>query len=162
MSTISLIVAMDENGLIGRNNDLPWRLPNDLAFFKKTTMGKPIIMGRKTWESIGRPLPGRKNVVVTRQDGYQAEGCTVASSLEAACNLCKSADEVVIIGGAQLYAKALDKVVKMYITHVHAELEGDAWFPEVDWDKWNKTREESYTQDERNEYAHSFQWWERK
>lgn len=159
---ISLIVAMDEAGLIGRDNDLPWRLPSDLAFFKRTTMGKPVLMGRKTYESIGRPLPGRENIVITRQAGYEAPGCTVLDSLQAACAHCVSAEECVIIGGSQIYSQALTLVDRMYITRVHARLEGDAWFPEVDWSQWHRTAFESLAADERNAYAHSFECWEKQ
>ncbi len=162
MSMMSLIVAMDDAGLIGRDNDLPWRLPSDLAFFKRTTMGKPIIMGRKTYESIGKPLPGRENVVITRQAGYSVTGCTVVESLEAACAHCESVPECVIIGGAQIYAQALNLVQRMYITRVHAHLQGDAWFPEVDWTKWKRIASEPVTADERNIYHHTFECWEKQ
>lgn len=161
MSILSLIVAMDANQLIGRANDLPWKLPGDLAFFKATTMGKPIIMGRNTWESIGRPLPGRQNIVVTRQAGYEAPGCTVVAGLKQAMVAAGAVDEMVIIGGSQVYAKALNLVHRMYITRVHASLEGDAWFPEIDWSQWQILKSETVEADEHNAYAHSFELWER-
>lgn len=161
MALLSLIVAMDENQLIGRDNDLPWRLPSDLAFFKATTMGKPIIMGRNTWESIGRPLPGRQNIVVTRQADYQAQGCTVVAGLKQAQIAAGAVEEVMLIGGAQLYQQALGIAHRLYVTRVHARLEGDAWFPEVDWAQWRKVYSQRVTPDARNAHAHTFEQWER-
>lgn len=161
MTTVSLIVAMDEKGLIGRDNALPWRLPGDLAFFKRTTMGKPIVMGRKTWESLGRPLPGRDNVVISRQSDFTAEGAIVYDSLQSALKAYEASAEIVVIGGAQIYAQALALVDCMYITRVHAELEGDAWFPEVDWQCWSRSSSERQEPDEKNPFAYSFECWER-
>ena len=133
---ISLIVAMDKNRVIGRDGDLPWRLPNDLRWFKMMTWGKRVVMGRKTYESIGRPLPGRANVVMTRQTGYSAEGCAVVHSAEAALATAEACDEVVIIGGAAVYEAFLPLVTKIYLTEVDAEVEGDTWFPELAADEW--------------------------
>lgn len=141
---LSLIAAMANNGVIGRNNSLPWHLPGDLRYFKQTTMGCSIIMGRKTWESIGRPLPGRTNIVVTRNGSYAAEGAKVVNSLEEAVSLAESialidgTDEAFVIGGAELYRQAMDHAQTMYLTRVHAEVDGDAYldsFHEQDWDE---------------------------
>lgn len=136
----ALIVAMSRNRVIGRNNKLPWYLPGDLRYFKQATMGKPIIMGRKTWDSIGRPLPGRMNVVISRNPEWEAPAGTVAAeSLEDALVKAEAqaeiegGDEVMIIGGGQIYAEALPMVDRIYVTQVHAEVEGDAFFPEVNW-----------------------------
>ena len=161
MTTISLIVAMDENGLIGKDNALPWQLPGDLAFFKRTTMGKPILMGRKTWDSLGRPLPGRDNVVITRQEGFAVDGAIVFGSLTAAIDAYTNVPEIVVIGGAQIYVQALERVDRMYVTRVHAELQGDAWFPDVDWNAWSRSASELQAADEKNAYAYSFECWER-
>ncbi len=147
---------MDENRLIGRDGDLPWRLPNDLAHFKRTTMGKPILMGRKTWESLGRPLPGRRNLVLTRDVGRRAEGADVVSTLDAAALACDSADEIMVIGGAQIYALTLEKASRLFITHVHASIEGDTWFPVLNWDDWQEISRECHPADERNEFPHDF------
>ncbi|MEE2960421.1 MAG: dihydrofolate reductase [Myxococcota bacterium] len=128
----SIIVAMDNNRVIGKNNTLPWHLPADLAYFKRITMGKPIIMGRKTYESIGRPLPGRKNVVLTQNPTYQCAGCIVVDSLDAAWEVVDGSDEVMVIGGATLFERALEDVSELYITHVDTQVDGDTFFP--DWD----------------------------
>jgi dihydrofolate reductase len=139
---LALIAAVAENGVIGRDNKLPWYLPEDLKFFKRTTMGKPVVMGRKTWESIGRPLPGRTNIVLTRQLDYQAAGARVVPTLEAALELAESialidgGDELVVIGGEEIYRLALPMADKIYMTEVHALTEGDARFPEWDTAEW--------------------------
>lgn len=158
---LSLIVAMDENQLVGRNNALPWHLPSDLGFFKRTTMGKPVVMGRNTYESIGKPLPGRQNVVISRRSEYEAPGCTVLPGLEEAIRYCGDAEEIVVIGGAQVYAQTVPLAERMYITRVQAKLEGDAWFTEVDWSQWQKVESEEVPADEKNRYAHCFELWER-
>lgn len=132
---LSIIVAAAANGVIGINNQLPWRLPEDLKYFKAVTLGKPIVMGRKTFDSIGRPLPGRRNVVITRQQDWQHEGVDVANSLEAAMTLLADHPEVMVIGGEQIYQQALPLADRIYLTEVSAEVEGDAWFemPEIGW-----------------------------
>jgi dihydrofolate reductase len=133
---ISLIVAVAENGVIGRNGDLPWRIPADLKFFKATTMGKPIVMGRKTWDSIGRPLPGRENIVVSRQTGFDAPGACVVTDLEAALSAAGDVPEVMVIGGAEIYKMALPHATRIYLTEVHAMPAGDTQlpaFPETEW-----------------------------
>ncbi len=130
---------MDRNRLIGNKNQLPWHLPADMAYFKKTTMGKPVVMGRKTFESIGKPLPGRSNIVLTRS-GYSAEGIKTATSLEQAITLVPDADELIVIGGSSVYEMALPLVQRMYLTFVDAECNGDAWFPDYDKSEWQQTQ----------------------
>ena len=153
---ISIIVAMDQNGLIGKDNGLPWHLPADLKHFKQITMGKPIIMGRKTFESIGKPLPGRVNIVLTRNTGYQAQGCMVVGSLDDAIEVAGSVDEVMIIGGATLYKKVLGQVDRIYLTQVQAQLNGDTWFPSLDESKWVEAQRVEHSADEINPYAYTF------
>ncbi len=154
---IALIVAMDNNRLIGKNNDLPWRLSADLQYFKKVTMGKPIIMGRNTHESIGRPLPGRKNIVISSKADFKAEGCTVVSSIEQAMSACDAADEAMIMGGATLYKQVLPIVDRIYLTQVHATLDGgDTWFPEWHSSDWLEVSREDHDSDEKNQFPYSF------
>jgi dihydrofolate reductase len=159
---LAIIVATDEQGLIGKDNDLPWKLSADLQYFRKVTMGKPIIMGRRTHESIGRPLPGRQNIIITSDKAYQAEGCTVINSMSQAIEACENAQEVMIMGGASLYQQWLPTADKIYLTQVHALLEGDTWFP--DWNKaqWHEVSKEAHPADEKNEYPYSFIVYERK
>lgn len=133
---ISLIVAASENNVIGNQGDLPWRLSADLRRFKELTMGKPIVMGRKTYESIGRPLPGRHNIVITRQRDYVAEGCTVVSSTEAAIDAAGDVREIMIIGGSHIYEAFLAGADRIYMTRVHADVDGDTWFPELSESEW--------------------------
>ena len=139
---IAIIVAMAENGVIGRNNKLPWYLPEDLQYFKKVTMGKPIIMGRKTFDSLKKPLPGRTNIVITRDQNYQHSGIRVVHTIEAAIELAKNialidgVEEIMVIGGAQIYQAALLYVDQIYLTKVQQTVEGDAYFPEIDWNQW--------------------------
>jgi dihydrofolate reductase len=153
---LSLIVAMDENRLIGARNQLPWHLPADLALFKRTTMGKPIVMGRKTFESIGRPLPGRRNIVITRDSAFQAPGCEVCHGIDAALAICGADDEVMLIGGASLYQQTLALASCMYITRIHHRFSGDTWFPEFSADSWRIEEEQSFAADESNPYAFTF------
>jgi dihydrofolate reductase len=157
----AFVVAMDEQGLIGRDNDLPWRLSADLQYFRRITMGKPILMGRKTHESIGRALPGRQNIVVSSLVDYQAEGCDVVNSIDAALKLAANADEIMVIGGSSLFEQMFDTVDKLYLTRVHAELEGDTWFPEWDQTQWQLISQESHPADEKNDYAYSFEVYQR-
>lgn len=159
----ALIVAMARNRVIGRNNALPWYLPEDLRYFKQVTMGKPIIMGRKTWDSIGRPLPGRLNVVISRNEGWQAvPGTRAAGSLDAALVQAEAQaeldgiEEVMVVGGSQIYAEALPLVDRMYITQVHAEVAGDACFPEINWDEWEEIGREDFSASDNNPYDYSF------
>ncbi len=130
---VALIVAQAENRVIGLNNAMPWHLPEDLRYFKQVTLGKPVIMGRKTFESIGRPLPGRHNIVITRQAGWYCEGVSVAASLADAIALAQQEQppEVMVIGGGQVYAEALTLAQRIYLTRIRGEFEGDAWFPEL-------------------------------
>lgn len=152
---ISMIVAMGENRLIGRDNDLPWHIPADLKFFKATTMGKPMIMGRKTFESIGKPLPGRRTIVVTRNPAWACEGVEVALSMDAALALAEGADEIMVVGGAQIYAQALSKADRLYVTEVALRLEGDAYFPEINDAEWGLVSRESHEATEEHP-AYSF------
>lgn len=139
---VTLIVARARNGVIGRDGTLPWRLPEDLAFFKRTTMGHPIVMGRRTWESIGRPLPGRRNIVVSRQAGFVASGAEVAADLDAALSLCAGATDVFVIGGAQLYHYALPRADRLIITEIDADFEGDTHWPAPDPAHWREATRE--------------------
>ena len=159
---IALIVATDQQGLIGKDNDLPWKISADLQYFKKVTMGKPLIMGRNTHESIGRPLPGRQNIIVTKNHSYQAEGCTIVHSMQAALSEAKEADEVMIMGGASLYTQLLPQADKLYLTLIHANLEGDTWFPEWYSEQWQQISREDHLADDKNEYPYSFIVYERK
>jgi dihydrofolate reductase len=156
MTHLSLIVAMDENRLIGNANQLPWYLPADLAFFKRTTMGKPIIMGRKTFESIGKPLPGRRNIVITRNPDFSADGCDVVSDIDTALARCAGADELMLIGGASLYGQLIAQTSSMYITRVHHAFSGDTWFPEFDPRDWKVVDQQDFDADDINQYAYSF------
>jgi len=160
---VSIIAAQAENGIIGRGGQLPWRLKADLRRFKKLTLGHTIIMGRKTWESIGRPLPGRRMIVISRQLGYQAEGVDVVTSLEDALALAQSAgeEEAFVIGGAEIYRLALAKADRLYITLVLAEVDGDTKFPEVEWETWTRIDSESCDADAENEYPTLFYSFER-
>ncbi len=158
---ISLIAAMDNNRLIGAGNGLPWHLPADFQHFKAVTMGKPVIMGRKTFESIGRPLPGRKNIVISR-GGFSAEGVSVADSIDAALAEAGDVDEVMIIGGASFYRQMIDCADRMYLTHVDAECQGDAWFPEFSLDDWDIVSEQQYTADKKNNFSFRIVEYQRK
>lgn len=149
---ISIIAAMDNNRLIGNNNQLPWHLPADFAHFKSVTMGKPIIMGRKTYESIGRPLPGRTNIVLSRNPDTWYEGVECVSSFEDAIALVPDAEEVVVIGGSTIYEMLLTKVNRLYITYVDGVFEGDAWFPDFDQSQWLEKEEVVRESDEKNLY----------
>jgi dihydrofolate reductase len=142
---ISVIAALAKNRVIGIENRLPWRLPEDLAHFKTLTLNHPILMGRKTFESLGRPLPGRTNVVITRNPGYCKDGCLVAASIPAAIALCQDADEVFFIGGADLYAQAIPLADRLYLTEVDIEAEGDAWFPDYDKSAFREISREPHT-----------------
>ncbi|MFN8990622.1 MAG: dihydrofolate reductase [Betaproteobacteria bacterium] len=142
---ISLIAALASNRVIGRQGTLPWHLPDDLRRFKAITMGHPVIMGRRTWESIGRPLPGRRNVVITRQAGYQAAGAEVFADLNGALAAVAGAPEVFVIGGGELYAAALPLAHRLHLTELHQSVEGDAHFPPFDPAHWTQTMRESHT-----------------
>nr|AIA14776.1 Dihydrofolate reductase [uncultured bacterium] len=158
---ISAIVAMAENRVIGKNNQLPWRLPADLRHFKALTMGKPILMGRKTHESIGRVLPGRQNIITTRNTAFQVPEALVVHSLEAALKTLPETEEVMLIGGAELYRELFPKVQRIYMTLVHAEVEGDSYFPELKPSEWQQISCEDHEADQDNAYPYSFLVWER-
>jgi len=154
---ISFIVAMDENRTIGRENQLPWHLPEDLKFFKRVTMGHSIAMGRKTHESIGRVLPGRENIVITRQEGYQSEGCTMFYSVEEFVNYCRVVDdEIFVIGGAEIYRQALPLADIIHLTVVHGIFEGDAFFPEFSESEFKLKSRQDFPADAQHAYAYSF------
>jgi dihydrofolate reductase len=159
---ISIIAAMDRNHLIGNNNQLPWHLPADFAHFKSVTMGKPIVMGRKTFESIGKPLPGRTNIVLSRNPDIRFEGVVCVSSIEVALAAVPDAEELMVIGGSTVYEMLLPQVNRMYFTYVDAEFEGDAWFPEFDESLWLETDSETRLADEKNSYNCRFVTLERK
>ncbi|WJF91376.1 dihydrofolate reductase [Paraburkholderia bonniea] len=164
MTTLTLIVARARNGVIGRNNQLPWRLPEDLAFFKRTTMGAPIIMGRKTHESIGRALPGRRNIVVTRDATRRFTGCDTATSLAEALTLAAQdqAPEAFLIGGAQLYNEGLGYADKLIVTEISADFEGDATFPAPDPAHWKEVAHETHRADAPNDFDYAFVTYERR
>ena len=153
---LSIICGMDRNRLIGNNNALPWHLPADMAFFKQTTMGKPVLMGRKTWESIGRPLPGRRNIVISRNPNFKPEGCETADSIEAALELAAEHPEAMLMGGSSLYEQTQDIADTLYITEIHHVFEGDSWFPEIDQALWKEVSREAHKADEKNPYDYAF------
>ncbi len=155
---LSMIVAMATNRVIGRDNALPWRLPADLKRFKRLTMGHHLLMGRKTYESIGRPLPGRTTVVITRQDNLEIDGVTIAGSIDDAVEIAARAgdDEAFIAGGAEIFVQTLDRVDRLYLTLIHAAIDGDALFPEIDRTRWREVAREDHDPNERNHYAFSF------
>ncbi|MBN4060542.1 dihydrofolate reductase [bacterium AH-315-I20] len=160
---ISLIWAMDNNRLIGTNNQMPWSIsdiPADMAWFRKNTLGKAVLMGRKTFESIGKPLPKRRNIILSRQKDLEIEGCEVIHSLEEAMNMFKN-EELMVMGGAEIYALALPFADKLYITHIEHSFNGDAWFPKMDMQPWKRQHCESRAPDEQNKYAHQFEIYER-
>ncbi|MEH7388572.1 dihydrofolate reductase [Bacillus sp. JJ1521] len=154
---ISLLVAMDKNQLIGKDNDLPWRLPADLAYFKRVTMGHPIFMGRKTYDSIGRPLPGRENIIVTRDTSYEAEGCKVIHSIDDIVKMSEETEkELFVIGGAEIFKEILRHSDRLYITEIEEEFEGDTYFPAFDKTEWKVISKEKGIKDEKNPYEYTF------
>ena len=161
---VSLIVVVSENRVIGRAGGLPWRLSADLKHFKKTTMGHHLIIGRRTWDEVGKPLPGRTMVAVTRSRDLEADGATIVHSLNEALEVARGDDEPFIGGGAHIYRMALenDLVNRLYITRVHAKVEGDTFFPDIDLDDWELVSEEHHEADERNEFPYSFLVYERR
>lgn len=160
---VALIAALTENGCIGRDGGMPWHLPDDLRHFKALTLGHPVIMGRRTFDEVGRPLPGRRNVVVTRQPDWAADGVETADSLEAAVNLVAGVDELWIIGGAQIYALALEAgiVDRLELTRIHAEIDGDTFFPPYDPAAWECTAVERREADDAHAHAFSFETYRR-
>lgn len=154
---LSIIAALSSNNVIGRNNDLPWHLSSDLKRLKALTMGHHMIMGRRTYDSIGRPLPGRRIVVITRDEAFAPEGVEVVHSLEDAIQLAQGDEEPFIAGGAQIFEQAIHRADRMYLTRVHAEIEGDTWFPDFDdVSEWHLTDAEHFEADEKNDYPYSF------
>jgi len=163
MTILSMIAAHADNRIIGKDNDMPWYLPADLAYFKKTTLGKPIIMGRKTYESIGRPLPGRQNIVISRDKDYQAEGIDSATSVEQALALAGNVEEVMVIGGGAIYTHCLPFANRLYITLIKASIEGDTQFPDYETtEDWQLIDSELFGADEKNSYELNFCVFERK
>ncbi len=157
MTQLSMIVATADNRIIGNDNQMPWHLPADLAYFKRITLGKPIIMGRKTFESIGRPLPGRRNIVISRNTEYSALGVECVTSVDAAIVLVADVDEVMVIGGGAIYQHCMSFATRLYVTHIKATIEGDTQFPEFDTTaEWKKTSSELFTADEKNNYDLDF------
>ena len=154
--TVSIIVAMAKNRVIGKDNDIPWHLPADLKHFRKVTTGKPIIMGRKTYESIGRPLPKRHNIIISRNSDYRVEGCDVVRSLEEAVEKAGAVDELFIIGGGFLYNQLINDADKLYLTFIDLEVEGDTFFPEYDHLKLTKVASECHLKDAENPYDYEF------
>jgi dihydrofolate reductase len=165
---LSVIVAVAENGVVGRNNALPWHIPADLQYFKKHTLGKPIVMGRKTYESIGKPLPGRTNIVVSANPEYAVEGVKVVSSLEQALVLAEDIalidgrDELMVIGGAAIYELAIPQADRLYVTEIHAEVEGDAVLSPVDWAQWREISRQRHSAELPNHFDYSFVVYERR
>jgi len=153
---ISIIVAMDSNCAIGIDNRIPWHLSADLQNFKKITMGKPILMGRKTFESIGRPLPGRENIVITRNSEYRPSGCSVYHSIEAALIDCRQAEELVVIGGVSFYRAMLPIAHRIFMTRIHKEFAADTFFPEFDRTAWREVQRLDINDDASVEFAYSF------
>jgi len=160
---ISMIAAMTEQRVIGIKNTLPWKLPNDMKWFRQNTLGKPIVMGRKTFESFGaKALPGRTNIIITRDQSYQAEDSVIVYSIDEALKAAGDVEEVMIIGGASFYEQMLPKADRLYLTFVEAEIEGDAWFPEFDLNDWNETESIHHQKDEKNAYPPKFVIFDRK
>lgn len=159
---ISLIVAMDKNRVIGKDNDIPWRIPKDWEYVKHTTKGHPIILGRKNLESIGRALPDRRNIILTRDKSFTFNGCEIAHSINDVLELCKNEQEIFIFGGEEIYNLFLPYVEKMHITKIHYEFEGDTFFPEVNLDEWNEVSVKKGITNDKNPYEYYFHVYERK
>lgn len=159
---VSVVVAIAENNAIGKDNQLLWHLPADLKHFKQITTSHTIIMGRKTYDSIGKPLPNRRNIVITRNEGLQIPGTEVTGNIEDALALCTGEEEVFIIGGAELYRSTMDIVDRIYLTMVHEHYVADAFFPEIDFSRWEETNVEKHLPDEKNRVAYTFSTLSRK
>ena len=161
---ISLVVAAAENNAIGKDNQLLWHLPNDLKFFKNITWGMVVVMGRKTFEAVNKPLPGRINIVITRQPGWTAEGAITANDLTEALEKAKATNckEIFIIGGGEIYKQSMAIADKIYITRVHAAIEGDTFFPVIEESKWTLISNEDFETDAKHAYAYSFQVWKKE
>ncbi len=160
---ISMIAAVGRRGELGKDNRLLWHLPEDMKYFRRMTLGKPIVMGRKTFESFGaKALPGRKNIVVSRDPDYRAPGAVVVNDIEQALAAAQGAEEVMVIGGASFYRQMLPRAERLYLTRVEGEFEADSWFPELDDHQWQRVSEERHSADERHAYAYRFEVLERK
>lgn len=161
---ISLIVAAANNNVIGNHGQLPWRQSEDMKYFKNVTWGMPVIMGRKTFQALGKALEGRKNIVITHQLGWKAEGAAVVKSIDEALSVAEETDakESFLIGGGEIYKLALEKANRVYLTRIKAEPEGDVFFPQLDQKDWKLIRSDDHKADEKNQYAYSFQVWERR
>ena len=161
---LSLLVAADEQNVIGKNNQLPWHLPNDLKYFKNQTWGMPILMGRKTFESIGKPLLGRKSIVITRNEDWKYKNVDVVHSVEEAIEKANEygVKEIFVIGGAEIFITAFKQANRIYLTRIHHQFQGDVYFPEVSSLQWNLVRNRFCAADEKNAYSHTFQVWERQ
>ena len=161
MPLISMVVAATENDVIGRDNGMPWHLPDDLKYFKARTMGKPMLMGRKTFESIGKPLPGRQNIVVTRDPNYKREGVDVVHGTDDAVRTAQGAPEIMVIGGAELFREFLPRAGRVHLTRVHGDVDGDIHWPALDSREWRLVEREEHAADERHAYAMTFEVWEK-
>jgi dihydrofolate reductase len=161
--TISLVVAASENNVIGKDNRLLWHLPNDMKFFKNTTWGMPVIMGRKTYESLGKPLAGRTNIIMTRDAAWSAPGTKVTSNMEEAMQLAAETDakEVFVIGGGEIFKQVLPQANRVYLTRVHTSIEGDTFFPELPQKDWQLLTQLDFAADAKHKYGYSFQVWQR-
>jgi len=161
--TISLVVAAAKNNAIGKDNKLLWCLPNDMKYFKNVTWAMPVVMGRKTFEALGKPLKGRKNIIITRQSGWNVEGTIAVKSLDDAQFLVKNMDvkEMMVIGGGEVYKMAMEKANRIYMTRVDAELEGDTYFPAIDTNNWKLVSKKEHATDEHHKYPYAFEVWER-
>jgi len=153
---ISLIAAMDKNKVIGKNNSLPWNMPEDMKYFRDKTKGKPVIMGRKTYESIGKPMPQRTNIIITKDQDYKVEGCIVVHSIDEALKAAGNVEEVMVIGGSQIYKEFLPKANRMYLTFIDAEFEGDTYFPEYNIEEWKEISYEEHERDAENPHDYRF------
>jgi dihydrofolate reductase len=161
---VSLLLAASANNVIGKDNQLPWHLPDDLKYFKNLTWGLPILMGRKTFDSIGKPLPGRKSIVITRQQDWQHEGVDVVHSVDEAIQKAEGygAKEIFVIGGAEIFGTSLPMASRIYLTRIHHHFDGDVFFPEINEEEWNLSASRFCAKDEKNAYDHTYQVWERK
>jgi dihydrofolate reductase len=158
---VSIVVAISENHAIGKDNKLLWHLPNDLKHFKEITSGHTVIMGRKTYDSVGKPLPNRRNIIITRQN-ITIPGCEVVNSMDAALALCKEEAEVFIVGGAEIYRQSMHLTNRIYLTIVHKEFDGDSYFPEINTSEWKETAHEDHEPDAKNSLPYSFITFEKK
>jgi len=159
---ITLIVAAAENNAIGKDNQMPWHLPNDFKYFKKTTLGHSVVMGRKTFDSIGKPLPERRNIILTRDQDYTSPDVDVANSVDDVLTYCRDEREIFVIGGANVFKQFMPLAQKVYLTRVHTAIDGDAFFPELSENEWQLTRSEHHQKDEKHAFDYSFEVWERR